>query len=1109
MPKVSVILTSFNHATYLCEAIDSALNQTFADFELIIWDDASSDNSWEIIQGYQDPRVRAFRNDRQRRGIYGINKAISEIAEGEYIAIHHSDDVWELEKLATQVAFLDSRADIGAVFTNASAIDEDGDPFEDESHFYFKIFDQPNRSRHDWLRHFFEKGNALCHPSVLIRKKCYQDCGLYRYGLAQLGDFDMWVRLTLQYEIHVLPEKLIRFRIRDNDANTSGNRPETRSRGLYEYSLVLNHYLRLNTADDVVKIFPEAQQYCGGENPNLRYALAMTMLEVQPFHFVIQFALNILFDLLNDPNQMEGKGLDATDFIKITGESDPLCVRYAEAIAERDGQIASLNEAAAERDGQIANLSEAVAERDRRIDRIFSSASWRLTRPLRGVKRLAQGNMSGVERPLRALWRRLPLSVARKTGIKTTLRRHLPAAERRFGASPEVAGVLAAAPTGQNATAYQQEYQQRFGVAFNQLSQDFVPLAGDHVDPDRTEVKVIAFYLPQFHPIPENDKNWGRGFTEWTNVSKAVPQFVGHYQPRLPGELGFYDLRLKAIQKRQIELARQYGIHGFCYHHYWFDGKRVLEKPFQQVLDDPTLDLPFCLCWANENWTKRWDGSDEDIIFAQNHSPEDDLRFFEDILPALKDPRYIRIDGRPLLIVYRPGLLPDAAATARRWRHAAAEAGLPGLYIASAATFGFEDYEGIGYDGLVQFPPHNIAAPEITARQTLLNRDFAGHVYDYDAFRQNAVSRLNGKRHMFPCVMMGWDNEARKPGRGHIFAGCTPARYKNWLSQSFDFVLANNAKTERLVFVNAWNEWAEGTYLEPDRRYGYAYLHATATLLRDYYDRTGVDERIRASNALFRKRHESALVAHWYYFDLFDDLKSQLARTDALDVFMTVPEHISSEQIDAITSSLGNVYLIPVKNRGRDILPFLTALPVIESYGYRYLLKVHSKKSPQRSDGARLRQNALGELLDPEKIDRVVALFDSDATAGLIGPPGTLLSLTNGDYVVNNRNHVKTCLSRLGFADAPLNFDFIAGSMFWARVDALQKLRELALTEDDFEEELGQLDGTLAHAIERLFGYLASRVGYRTLTLDQVPAGRVADSEFPFAEAKECDSVKA
>ena len=796
---------------------------------------------------------------------------------------------------------------------------------------------------------------------------------------------------------------------------------------------------------------------------------------------------------INDPTILAEIARWTTEFERqksVLGLADMQHSKIAslsQAVGERDGQIASLSQAVHERDSRIGDLTQTVVERDSLMAQICNSYSWRLTHPLRVSRLLMKRVKSGIKQPIRTIWRMLPLSIGQKFRLKAAVLRYFPIAERLVvERSPVANASLPTLPASDASNHYENEYRERFNVAVNRHGKDFVPLSAESVDAGRLTVKVIAFYLPQFHPVPENDENWGLGFTEWTNVSKATPQFSGHYQPRLPGELGFYDLRLKEVQHRQIELARRYGIHGFCYHHYWFGGKKILQKPFQQVLSDPSLDLPFCLCWANENWTRRWDGGDQEIILAQNHSPEDDLAFLADILPALQDSRYIRIDGKPLLIVYRPGLLPDPAATALRWRKAAAEAGLPGLFIASAATFGFEDYESIGYDGLVQFPPHNVAASDITSRQTLLNPNFSGHVYDYNEYAENATKVIADKKHTFPCVMMNWDNEARKPGKGHIFLGASPESYKSWLRRCFDFVLSNNKQSERLVFINAWNEWAEGTYLEPDRRYGYAYLHATADLLRQYYNSEDLDESIKINNQRFVKKNENALVAHLYYFDLLPELLSLIERNVNLDAFITIPVHFSREQVGEILASLDNVYVLRVQNRGRDILPFLNIYPIIKSYSYANLVKVHSKKSPQRADGALLRKRALLELLDPSIVPGVLRALNTDPKIGLIAPSNSLCSLSNSDYLINNRKQLNYCLSRLGLVDSSLNFEFIAGSMFWARVDALRMLSDLSLREEDFEEELGQLDGTLAHAIERLFCFLGKHVGYRTLPVDQI-----------------------
>lgn len=302
MPAISVILTSFNHGKYIAETIDSVLRQTFTDFELIIWDDLSSDNSWEVIQGYDDPRIKAFRNTERRRGWTNINQALTDVASGRYIAIHHSDDVWEPEKLALQFAFLEANPGIGAVFTNATAIGENSEPFPDPTHYYSQIFNQANRSSAEWLRVFFYQGNALCHPSILIRKQCYADCGLYRPWLSQLGDLDMWMRLCLKYEIHVMPQALVRFRIRENEANASGNRPETRVRHSNEYFMLLQNYLLLTDMTRLLGVFPSALPYWRRQHSNPRFALAMTCLaeHTRPWHHL--FGQQVLNDMLGQPD---------------------------------------------------------------------------------------------------------------------------------------------------------------------------------------------------------------------------------------------------------------------------------------------------------------------------------------------------------------------------------------------------------------------------------------------------------------------------------------------------------------------------------------------------------------------------------------------------------------------------------------------------------------------------------------------------------------------------------------------------------------------------------------------------------------------------------------
>jgi lipopolysaccharide biosynthesis protein len=347
-------------------------------------------------------------------------------------------------------------------------------------------------------------------------------------------------------------------------------------------------------------------------------------------------------------------------------------------------------------------------------------------------------------------------------------------------------------------------------------------------------VRLLAYFLPQFHPIPENDLWWGKGFTEWTNVTKAIPRFQGHYQPRLPGELGFYDLRSADTLRQQVVLARRYGIHGFCFHHYWFGGKRLLETPLNNLLSMPDLDMPFCINWANENWTRRWNGMDTDILIAQKHSAKDDIAFAESLDPIFRDPRYIRINGRPLLMVYRPGVLPDPAATVERWRDHFRQAGIEDPYIITAQAYGNEDDpRKYGMNAAAGFPPHNcgLDAPRVQDTLQLFDQGFVGEVIRYETMAENALTNKPDTFRLFPGVCPNWNNEARKPNKGFCVIGSTPEAYGHWLDGACRTAMEADQPDERIVFVNAWNEWAEGAYLEPDRHFGYAYLAETARVL--------------------------------------------------------------------------------------------------------------------------------------------------------------------------------------------------------------------------------------------------------------------------------------
>jgi lipopolysaccharide biosynthesis protein len=602
---------------------------------------------------------------------------------------------------------------------------------------------------------------------------------------------------------------------------------------------------------------------------------------------------------------------------------------------------------------------------------------------------------------------------------------------------------------------------------------EFVPLSQEHFPARNSLVKTIAFYLPQFHPIPENDEWWGKGFTEWTNVSKATSQFVGHYQPRLPGELNYYDLRIPEVMRRQIDLAKQYGLYGFCFHYYWFNGKRLLERPLEQFLADKQIDFPFCISWANENWTRRWDGLEDDVLIAQRHSAESDLAFIRDVAGIFEDRRYIRVDGKPMLIVYRANSLPNARETGARWRNYCREKGLGEIYLVAAQTFGFRDPISIGFDAAVEFPPLGInhKLPYGIGNLDLINPEFSGHVLKYPLAVGEAISAKDTPYTLFRGLMPGWDNTARTGPNARIFLGSTPFWYQTWLSACREYAIQHNPEQARFVFINSWNEWAEGAYLEPDRKFGYAFLQATANAL--------FDENIGQQSKFEKrvKKSETAVILHLFYPELWEEIRGYLERLNGdFDLYVSIAKN-DNQSAQVISEKFPDAFVLEIDNRGRDIAPFLEIFRHIYPMGYKYVCKIHTKKSPHRIDGDVWRRDLLGKLLGSQRTVNAIKASLDNGQFGLVAPAGHMLD-ANRQYGAN-RQWLERLRRKLGFDLLRNPAQFAAGSMFWFKPQALFPMLHLPIRLEDFEFEQGSVDGTLAHALERVIGILPGQIGYR------------------------------
>lgn len=599
--------------------------------------------------------------------------------------------------------------------------------------------------------------------------------------------------------------------------------------------------------------------------------------------------------------------------------------------------------------------------------------------------------------------------------------------------------------------------------------------------PETLPAKLVAFYLPQFHPIAQNDAWWGKGFTEWRNVTRALPQFEGHVQPRLPADLGFYDLRNPQVMRDQAALAREYGIGAFCFYYYWFSGTTLLETPLRQWLADDSIDFPFCLCWANENWARRWDGRSEDILIGQQHSAEDDLAFITHIADYLRDRRALKVDGKPMLLVYRPHLLPDARATGERWRQWCRDNGVGEIHLAYVQGFERPDPREIGFDAAVEFPPNMSNPRSLTADQYLINPAFEGDVRDWRELAAEIAARPLPEYPLYPGVNPGWDNEARRSGRGRVYLHASPRGYRDWLSTTIHERLAPAPASQKLVFINAWNEWAEGAVLEPDVRLGHAYLEATR-------------QALLPPKPLAMATSPCVVIHAWYVEELPSLLAAVKRSGLAVRLLLTTtPEHRSrvDSMLDA-SGLTGEVLTFP--NHGRDILPFLHVANMLLRQGEDIVLKLHTKRSTHMQNGAQWREEMLQQLLANGRGAEAVAAFRAEPELGLLAPHGHLLPVQ--DYLGANAETIARLQVRLGLTGDLDAAEFSAGSMFWVRLAALRPLLDAHLPASAFETEAGQIDGTLAHAIERVLGAVCTHAGYRVASIG---TGAVANPDYAFA----------
>lgn len=619
-----------------------------------------------------------------------------------------------------------------------------------------------------------------------------------------------------------------------------------------------------------------------------------------------------------------------------------------------------------------------------------------------------------------------------------------------------------------------------------------------HCDSVDVDIKPIAFYLPQFHKIKENDEWWGDGFTDWTSCKRAKPIYEGHWQSRKPHpDIGYYDLLDVDSLRKQASIARRHGIYGFCFYYYNFSGKKILEKPIDLFLENKDIDINFCLCWANENWSRRWDGSDEEVLLAQKYNKEDDINVIKDLSRYIKDERYIRYEGKPVVLVYRKSHLKNPKDLTDKWRKWCRDNNIGEIFLISVQTY--QDYTNpltYGFDAASEMPAH-LANPKFNClvSPNSLPNDFLGTINCYETYAKGIISlrkEIAPDYKLFRTVSLKFDNTGRKPHSPHIFTHFSQDAFYEWVCDSIDHARKELPLNSRFVFINAWNEWAEGTYIEPDMRYGYAHLNTITRALKSvppvYYRKKKKGKLSPGRILLLDKKNDKtdtcqptiakiAVHVHAFYEDVFCNILEYLKNIPfEIDLFITTPD-LDLNKFESIANkelnNINQISTIHTLNRGRDIGPLLVYVGK-KMLDYDIMLHIHTKKSSLDWLEYLLRR-ILG---DKKTVLRIVSELHNEKNVGLIYPQTFPRWAPHEDFGGNDK-WIELIASRLNIpVPDKSSLHFPVGSFYWGKPAALRLLFEHDWKMEDFPEEPIPDDDTIAHGIERIICHLAYLEGY-------------------------------